>query len=231
MNFNVDTRSAAILGLALVGSVALLYGFMYSSPKENGCKIKDARTNKNPKIQNNSVVVENESISESLKGYKKTSDGRTTSYFNRELSDADAKLLGDCKPKKINVGESPNSNSPRLISTSPPPNNTSAWNVAGTWEEKKFTNWAHEELRNIIEKYTKTIQFEKNIYKFSFNKVSTIEGEVYITHTRGKKLYLYDLLIKCNWELQPIHSDSTVVLQGELIVNELTPDGDIEVRT
>ena len=36
-----------------------------------------------------------------LRGYKKTSDGRTTSYFNREQTEEEKKLLGCIAPKKL----------------------------------------------------------------------------------------------------------------------------------
>ena len=32
-----------------------------------------------------------------MRGYKKTADGRTTTYFHREISEEEKKLLGDCK--------------------------------------------------------------------------------------------------------------------------------------
>ena len=225
MNFSVDTRSVVILGLTLVGSVAAYCGYIYSFARKDDSKNKKLKLKSDKPRNNSSVIVEDE-IDENLKGYKKTSDGRTTSYFNRELSDADAKLLGDCKPKKISAGDSPISNSPKLISTSPPPNNTSAWNAAGTWEEKSFTKWAHKELRNILQACRSTVRIGKSSAVFTFTKVASIDGEVYVTHTRGKKLYLYDLGIQCSWELTLESGDK---VRGGLGVTELTPDGDIEV--
>ena len=36
-----------------------------------------------------------------IRGYKKTSDGRTTSYFNHELDEATKDLIGDITPQAI----------------------------------------------------------------------------------------------------------------------------------
>ena len=32
-----------------------------------------------------------------MRGYKKTADGRTTTYFHREITEEEKKLLGDCR--------------------------------------------------------------------------------------------------------------------------------------
>lgn len=78
------------------------------------------------------VQTEN-SASASYRGYKTTGDGKLTTYFHRELSEEDKKVIGDNSPRKI---ESTGSEllidtSPRLLSTSN--QSASAWNSAGTW--------------------------------------------------------------------------------------------------
>lgn len=77
-----------------------------------------------------------------LRGYKKTSDGKTTSYFHREVSDKDLRIIGDCTPKRID------SSSP--APASPVPVSGSAWNAAGTHEEKSFSPWAHQHMKELI---------------------------------------------------------------------------------
>lgn len=86
-----------------------------------------------------------------IRGYKKTSDGKTTTYFNRELSQKDAVLLGDCSPQRISSSGSTASTSPK--GDSPQPNNqtspisTSQWNKAGTWEDRDISHWALTHLK------------------------------------------------------------------------------------
>eukprot|EP01036_Dinobryon_divergens_P027484 gene27484-36263_t len=65
------------------------------------------------------------------RGYKKTSDGRTTTFFNREIDETAKKLIGDIAPKPIQVG--------------------SAWNKAGTYEETILTPWASAYLKEQLE--------------------------------------------------------------------------------
>eukprot|EP00956_Cyclotella_meneghiniana_P040522 scaffold198162_cov30-Cyclotella_meneghiniana.AAC.1 len=36
-----------------------------------------------------------------LRGYKKTSDGRTTSYFTREQTEKEKELIGCIQPKRL----------------------------------------------------------------------------------------------------------------------------------
>jgi hypothetical protein len=55
-------------------------------------------------IANNSSKIDlNTSNNQSpeMRGYKMTSDGRKTTYFNREISEEERKLLGDSTPKPL----------------------------------------------------------------------------------------------------------------------------------
>ena len=85
-------------------------------------------------------------------GYKRTSSGNVTTYFNRELSAADKAILGDTAPKRINPSPeasvaatpSPTGGSPQRAASG------SAWNAAGTWEERSVTAWTNEALRRLL---------------------------------------------------------------------------------
>ena len=91
-------------------------------------------------------------INNTVTGYKQTASGKTTTYFNRELSDKDKALLGDSTPKRISAETPAHSNSPVLLSstTPSPANAASAWNAAGTWEERDVTQWASGRLRELL---------------------------------------------------------------------------------
>ena len=95
-----------------------------------------------------------------MSGYKRTTTGQTTTYFNRELSDADKALLGDSTPKRISdTNEISPQSSMKLTSgaesamhscTSPESLGSSAWNSAGTWEEHDVTHWATLRLKELM---------------------------------------------------------------------------------
>ena len=65
-----------------------------------------------------------------MRGYKMNSKGQKTTFFNRELSENDMKLIGDITPKKIDCGTTSSSSSPQLIALSSS-SSGSAWNTAG----------------------------------------------------------------------------------------------------
>lgn len=70
-----------------------------------------------------------------MKGYKKTADGRLTTYFNNDLTDEAKALIGDIAPKKLE---------PVAAAAVPGAeaaggNAASAWNKAGTWESRDMT--------------------------------------------------------------------------------------------
>ena len=70
-----------------------------------------------------------------MKGYKKTADGRLTTYFNNDLTEEAKALIGDIAPKKLE---------PAAAAAVPGAetaggNAASAWNKAGTWESRDMT--------------------------------------------------------------------------------------------
>ena len=77
--------------------------------------------------------------SEHVKGYKIV-NGKKTSYFHNELSEEAKKLIGDIAPKKLEASQQPQSSEPA-------DKGTSAWNKAGTWEERDLTKWACDSLK------------------------------------------------------------------------------------
>ena len=72
-------------------------------------------------------VDDEEDLKGIVRGYKKRADGSTTSYFDREV-DAETRAMLDRmkQPKRIET-EAAASETPR---------SGSAWNKAGTWEDK-----------------------------------------------------------------------------------------------
>ena len=68
----------------------------------------------------------------------------------------------------------------------------SAWNKAGTWEEKKIPK------KNLEEFFNNYIEKNKKIYKnsFYFEEFSGYSGDTYFVFSRGKIKYFYDCEIK-----------------------------------
>jgi hypothetical protein len=91
----------------------------------------------------------------SLRGYKKTSTGKTTTYFHRELTAEEKLLLGDQTPKRI---DSP-ATAAAILGSSPSPNPTggSVWNSAGTYEEKNISDWSQSTLRKKLKQLRHSI--------------------------------------------------------------------------
>jgi len=85
-------------------------------------------------------VDDDEELKGFVKGYKKRADGSTTSYFTREVDPETKAMLDQLKqPKRISV----------TPADEPPPTarSGSAWNKAGTWEEKDCSTWAIDTLK------------------------------------------------------------------------------------
>ncbi len=131
--------------------------------------------------------------SDVIRGYKKTKDGKTTSYFHRDLDDEAKKLIGDNTPKRIGV--SSNDSAPRPISTQ---GSGSAWNSAGTWEDKDKTKWAKARLKELL----LDVKIENGeASSCVVKKVEKLEGDASIISARGKVRYVYDFSFEVHFEM------------------------------
>lgn len=98
-------------------------------------------TLKAPKKPSSKAASEKETMtgifakSDHVRGYKIRSDGKKTSYFDREISDDAIKLIGDIAPKKLDTNLHPAGNEEILAPTpvAAAAEGTSAWNTAGTY--------------------------------------------------------------------------------------------------
>ena len=80
---------------------------------------------KNPALASGSQNGDkDEEENEIIRGYKQTSDGKITTYFNNELDDNTKALIGDIAPKKLD----PASQAPATV-----PSSVSVWNTAGNF--------------------------------------------------------------------------------------------------
>jgi len=155
--------------------------------------------------------------SDAVRGYKIV-DGKKTSYFHNELSEDAKKLIGDIAPKRITTMNS---------APTPLPSNgkesTSAWNKAGTWEEKNYTNHAQSLLINalsnaeytISDKDAIAIHKELSEATAKVTKVKDVDGHASIATVRGKRRYVYEFSLTIEFKII-LSLDLDEVLTGSL---------------
>lgn len=138
----------------------------------------------------------------SLRGYKKTADGRTTSYFNRELTEDAKQKIGDIAPKRLSEMSSSTPVSGSLKSEG-----ASAWNQAGTWEEKDTTTWCTTQLRKRLEATSVNDAMDADIVS-----VEVLTGDASVAIAGGKRRYIFDYHAKLKYEIKD--SDEKLVASG-----------------
>ena len=159
---------AGTLGLLVFGT--LIY-FRSSEKLTTDCKIKKCEgensdilcepaispvstgggRNSSTVKSSSALVDDTKNFSSKMKGYKMTSDGRKTTYFNREMTEAERILLGDSTPKQLM--NNTQSSDGACLQSLPAKNTTtvgSAWNTAGTWEERNLSPWASKRIKQLL---------------------------------------------------------------------------------
>jgi len=152
-----------------------------------------------------------------FRGYKKTSDGRTTSYFHTEISDEAKKLIeaqGFGKPQKLDTP----------IEESDAKGGGSKWNQAGTYEEKGMTKWLEERLKQQIVGIT--FQLPKDGGLISTTAVEDLKGDCSISVSRGKRRHLLDVSFNVEYEAKVGDASTT----GKLAFSEVSTDDDPEIK-
>jgi tetratricopeptide (TPR) repeat protein len=149
-----------------------------------------------------------------MRGYKKTSDGRTTSYFTRELSQEEKLQIGDIAPKRLDTTNISNTSLPTLqqlsdnsSSSSPATALTgqnsnanvaaSVWNQAGTWEEKNTTEWCTMQLK---QRLLETIAADATLCA-KITAVEDLTGDASVVVVSCKKRYIFDFHVKLKYEV------------------------------
>jgi len=162
-----------------------------------------------------------------LRGYKKTSDGRVTSYFTREQSADEKNLIGDIAPQRLEASSTP---TPIVPSTTEAgKGNPSAWNQAGiTWEEKNTTEWCREQL---TARLTET-KVEGGELVALVTSVENLTGDASVAIASGKKRYIFDFHCKVKFDVRDPDTDD-VVASGSLKLPDIcsTHHEELEVET
>lgn len=144
---------------------------------------KKADTKKDEEDSSDDELTEREM--QMLRGYKKTSDGRTTSYFTREQTEEEKNLLGSIAPQRISASPTPQ---PLDMNSSATLKSSSVWNQAGTWEEKDTSDWCHSSLS----KYLSEASIEYDHFTARVEEVKTLSGDASVAFVSGKKRYVFD---------------------------------------
>jgi len=143
-----------------------------------------------------------------FRGYKKTADGRTTSYFTRELSEEEKQRIGDIAPKRLDettTTTSSSSTAPAQLSSSAATG--SAWNQAGTWEEKDTTSWCTAQLRQRLQETTVVTES----FRADVVQIKELTGDASVAVVSGKKRYIFDFHVKLEYKIKAV----AVVGEGE----------------
>ena len=134
--------------------------------------------------------------SDAVRGYKIV-NGKKTSFFHNEMDEKTKALIGDIAPKKI---ENP---APAPANAAASKQGTSAWNNAGTWEERDVSEWAKQSLTDLILQTSYTLPDSSPApgAVAKVQKVSKLEGHASVAVVRGKTRFIYEYSCKLDWEL------------------------------
>ena len=100
----------------------------------------------------------------------------------------------------------------------------SAWNTAGTFEERVVTKWAEEKWTEV---FTGATYVEHNM-QATLHAPEKIAGDASICVVRDKKRYLFDFNFHLPFEVAV--SGQGVVCKGLYEVNDVSNDEDYQVR-
>ena len=152
--------------------------------------------------------VVKEKSEELMRGYKRTKDGRTTSYFTREIDDEAKSLIGDIAPKRLDLSAT---NSSSAAATKDGARvGSSAWNKAGTWEEVDKSAWCEAKLKEVLG----GIEVEAGGSVAKVTGVKNIKGDGQILVLRGRPRFIWDYSFDLKWDVKVM--DSGKVVKGTL---------------
>lgn len=152
-----------------------------------------------------------------MRGYKTTSDGKTTSFFHTEISSEAKELIakaGFGKPQKLDAP----------IAEKEAKGGGSSWNQAGTYEERGMMKLVKERLPEVLKVLTDDLPQGGSV---KVAGVVDIAGDASITVARGKRKHLLDLTFNVEYEMKV--GDDTG--KGKFCYTEVTAndDDDMEV--
>ena len=153
-----------------------------------------------------------------VRGYKQTTSGQTTSYFDTERTAEEKALIGDIAPKRID----PATLAPKVDEgkKGAEPVAGSVWNQGGTYEEKNVSEWA----RNALEAAMLQASFTAASGEWSVRVVGVkdVEGDAEIIAMRGKRRHMFEFSFTLEWEVTFSDEGKGATVQGTLAFSEVT---------
>ena len=169
-----------------------------------------------------------EEIGGHVRGYKTTSDGRKTTFFNNEMDDKTKALIGDITPKTIDAASI----------KEPVVENGSAWNSAGTFEAKDQSKWMKDQLEACFTDLTwNKTNSSGNTWaaKVDIKKVKSAKGDAEIVSARGKTKYIYDFTVEIDYQMTIAEDESRLsegtdikAINGSITIEDITADLEYE---
>eukprot|EP00545_Synedropsis_sp_CCMP1620_P013323 CAMPEP_0119010730 /NCGR_PEP_ID=MMETSP1176-20130426/5204_1 /TAXON_ID=265551 /ORGANISM="Synedropsis recta cf, Strain CCMP1620" /LENGTH=601 /DNA_ID=CAMNT_0006963443 /DNA_START=51 /DNA_END=1856 /DNA_ORIENTATION=- len=151
-----------------------------------------------------------------FRGYKKTADGKTTSYFSRQQSAHEKSLIGDITPQRLDENGEMTGDGPARLSKTPTTANdvtssgkgkASAWNAGGvTWEEKNATDWVNTQLQFRLKE---SISKEAPLVGI-ITEVDSLTGDASVAVAGGRKRYIFDYHCNLKFEIRDEDVDELV---------------------
>ena len=168
------------------------------------------------------------------KGYKLKADGSKTSFFDRsDKIDSQTKALLDAAkaPKRIDavdVSDDASGGSSGALSGRGVAGGgvTSAWNAAGTFEERDVSAWAIAELRTRLLAITADISDGEAAapWRVRVSGVEGADGTASIMSNRGKVKRFFELKLDLKWEMVAAQAaEQRPACAGQISFGEICP--------
>lgn len=190
-----------------------------STPPSMEKKVVEKKKVTKPKMTSSSIETSTTdgefSKSDHVKGYKIV-NGKKTSFFHNEMTEEVKELIGDIAPKRIE--EVPAAESGTVAP------GASAWNKAGTWEERDVTAWAKESLEQALLNTSFTFPALAPGALASITN-AIVDGTASYATVRGKKRYIYEFKLTVHWVVTKLPDDG--VCKGSMIFPDV--DGTCEL--
>jgi hypothetical protein len=176
-------------------------------------KDKDERRKRQRERDAKPVVIGDDDEESFQKGYKKLSDGRTTSYFTRELDPAAQDLIGNITPQKI-VGETKSGER--------------TWEASGTtWVDRDYTQKAIEKLQQIR---VENFEVEDNVTMEMQDIIEDIDGTSRMVMKNKGISFMFEFKFKIKWTVKFSEGSEVDEWNGWMRVEDFT-DASKELET
>jgi hypothetical protein len=202
-----------------------------AAPKPDTSKPQASSSSKKKSAEEDDEPDEDDEDLKNVRGYKKTADGRTTTFFNRDLDENTKALIGNIAPKKLEGAQG------EVITTGTTVG--SAWNAAGTYEEKILTPWVisflttefshlSQELPN--EKLDASVRSTVSSVLIESTGTENMNGHAQVTVARGKTKHMCDFSMNIKWTVTVTNKEEIDnKVTGQLTVQDLTADEEYEI--